>query len=371
MVQLARENPKVMAVTAAMAEGTGLLGFAREFPDRFFDVGIAEAHGVTFSAGLAVEGMRPVAAIYSTFLQRAYDQIIHDVALQHLPVVFALDRAGLVGEDGPTHHGVFDLSYLGCIPGMVVAAPRSGAELLGLMRSALQWTEGPFAIRYPRDQVPEGDMPAFPDPIPVGSWEELRPVAPVTFLAVGSMVAPALEAAEILEREGITPGVVNCRFVRPLDGAVLARVQERARHVVTLEESSVHGGFGSQVQHWFEGRPGAARPAVLTIGLPDVFIQHGSRRKLLEICGLTASEIAKRVRHLPQVAPEASRGQPAGGAAPAEGVARPEGIGLTEGISRTGGVGQTEGVGLAETGKPAAAAPSRTVAAHPGARLKR
>jgi 1-deoxy-D-xylulose-5-phosphate synthase len=261
-------------------------------------VGIAEAHGVTFSGGLAVEGMRPVAAIYSTFLQRAYDQIIHDVSLQRLPVVFCLDRAGLVGEDGPTHHGVFDLSYLGCIPGMVVAAPRNGTELLGLLQSGLSWSEGPFAIRYPRDQVPEEEMPELPGPIPVGSWEVLRPLARLTLLGVGSMVAPALEAAEILARQGIEAGVVNCRFVRPLDGSALARVGERARIVVTIEENVLSGGFGSQVAGWFDERPGVPRPVVSAIGLPDAFVEHGSRRRLLELCGLTAPQLAERVASL-------------------------------------------------------------------------
>ncbi len=295
MVRLARRDPRVVAVTAAMADGTGLLPFARAFPDRFFDVGIAEAHGVTFCAGLAVEGMRPVAAIYSTFLQRAYDQIIHDVAIQHLPVVFCLDRAGLVGEDGPTHHGTFDLSYLGCIPGLVLAAPRSGTELLGLLESALEWSEGPFAIRYPRDQVPEEEMPEFPGPIAVGSWEVLRPIAPLTFLAVGSLVDAACEAADQLRMAGRAAGVVNCRFIRPLDETILARVAERAERVVTLEENVLSGGFGSQVLRWFDEHPEAPRPVVSCFGLPDQFVVHGGRKKLLDLCGLTAARIGEAI----------------------------------------------------------------------------
>lgn len=297
MVRLAREDPKLVAVTAAMAEGTGLVPFAQEFPDRFFDVGIAEAHGVVFCSGLAMEGMRPVAAIYSTFLQRAFDAIVHDVAIPHLPVVFALDRAGLVGEDGPTHHGVLDLSYLGCIPGLVLAAPRNGTELLGLLRAGLAWRHGPFAIRYPREAVPEEGMPDFPEPIAVGSWEVLEPIASLTLLAVGSMVDPAREAAAVLREEGLEVGVVNCRFVRPLDGAILARVAEQAQHLVTLEENVLTGGFGSQVTRWFDEQPGVKRPVLTSIGLPDAFIEHGPRKKLLELCGLTSGQIVERLRN--------------------------------------------------------------------------
>ena len=296
LTRLAADHPRLLAVTAAMVDGTGLVPFARAYPGRFFDVGIAEAHASTFCAGLAMEGMRPVAAIYSSFLQRAYDQIIHDIALQHLPVVFCLDRAGLVGEDGPTHHGTFDLSYLGCVPGMVVAAPRHGTELLGLLQSALAWDGGPFAIRYPRDQVPEEEMPEFPGPIEVGTWVVLRDPAPLTLLAVGSMVPVAREAAEILAREGPPVGVINCRFVRPLDETLLARVAGAARWVVTLEENVLAGGFGSQVARWIENLPDGRRPHLSMIGLPDAFIEHGSRSELLELCGLTAAQVASRLR---------------------------------------------------------------------------
>jgi 1-deoxy-D-xylulose-5-phosphate synthase len=299
MLLLAEEKPELLAITAAMADGTGLLGYAERFPDRFFDVGIAEAHGVTFASGLAMEGMRPVVAIYSTFLQRAFDQIVHDVSIPRLPVVFCLDRAGLVGEDGPTHHGVFDLTYLGCVPGLVLAAPRNGTELLGLMRAAVSWRTGPFAIRYPREAVPEEEMPDFPEPISVGTWEVLHPIAPLTLLAVGSMVDPAVEAAAILRREGMEVGVVNCRFIRPLDPVVLSSVAEGAQRVVTLEENVLAGGFGSQVMRWFDGQSGVRAPRITSIGLPDAFVEHGSRRKLLELCGLTAGQIADRLRPPP------------------------------------------------------------------------
>ncbi len=296
MVRLAREDSRVNAVTAAMVDGTGLVRFARELPERFFDVGIAEAHAVAFCSGMALEGQRPVAAIYSTFLQRAFDQIVHDVALQHLPVVFCLDRAGLVGEDGPTHHGAFDLSYLGCVPGLVVAAPSTGAEMMGLLRCALQWTEGPFAIRYPRDIVPEEEMPGFPDPIEVGTWVVLRPPAMVTLLAVGSMVPVAREAADLLAPMGVSAGVVNCRFVRPLDPRVLGGLRGAGQRIVTLEENSLAGGFGSQVARWYDELPGPDRPQILSLGLPDRFVEHGSRGKLLELCGLTAGQVVARVR---------------------------------------------------------------------------
>lgn len=295
LTALGREDSRVVAVTAAMADGTGAMQFAEEFPERFFDVGIAEMHAVAFSAGMALEGMRPVVAIYSTFLQRAFDAIIHDVALQKLPVLFCLDRAGLVGEDGPTHHGAFDMSYLGCVPDLVLAAPRSGSELLGLMKAGLAWDRGPFVIRYPRDRVPEDTMPGFPDPIPVGSWEILRPLAGIALLAVGSMVDPALEAADLLKEEGIEAGVVNCRFLRPMDGAVLSRVADRSRHVVTLEENTVSGGFGGQVGRWLDEQATPGRPSLTRIGLPDAFVEHGSRRQLLDLCGLTAPRIVQQI----------------------------------------------------------------------------
>ncbi|MCA9755998.1 MAG: 1-deoxy-D-xylulose-5-phosphate synthase [Candidatus Eisenbacteria bacterium] len=295
MVRLAEEDPRVVAITAAMADGTGLVGFAETHPDRFFDVGIAEAHGVTFASGLAADGMRPFCAIYSTFLQRAYDQIVHDVAVQHLPVVFCLDRAGVVGEDGPTHHGTLDLSYLGCVPGLVLAAPRNGTELVGLLRSALAHEGGPFAIRYPRDTIPEKTVPLDAPAIPVGSWEVLRPVAPVTLLAVGTMVPIAEQVGDLLAADGTEAGVVNARFVRPLDDAVMRSVVEPAGYVVTLEENSVCGGFGSQVLGWLEENGVTDRVRVVHFGLPDSFVEHAPRKKLFELVGLTPQQIHARL----------------------------------------------------------------------------
>jgi 1-deoxy-D-xylulose-5-phosphate synthase len=291
MLEAASRLDNVVAVTAAMSSGTGLDDFAERFPSRFFDVGIAEAHGVCFAAGLACDGMRPVAAIYSTFLQRAFDQVVHDVAIQRLPVVFALDRAGLVGADGPTHHGTLDLSYLRCVPGMVISAPRDGNELRDLLWTGLHHDAGPFALRYPRGNVPEGYDPGRgPRRLPIGSWEVLAEGDDVALLAVGSMVSVALEAADLLGRQGLSAAVVSCRFVKPMDVEVLRTLRERCGALVTLEESSLSGGFGDGVLEELErlelGRDGVAR-----LGLPDRFVTHGSRERLLDDVGLTASHV--------------------------------------------------------------------------------
>ncbi len=289
--ELTKENPRIVGITAAMADGTGLVNYDGEFPKHFFDVGIAEAHGVTFAAGLAAEGMRPVVAIYSTFLQRAYDQIIHDVAVQKLPVVFCLDRAGLVGEDGPTHHGTMDLSYLGCIPKMVVAAPRNGSEFYGLLRTGLQHEGGPFAIRYPRDTIPEVEFPKVTEAIPLGTWETLRPIRPVTLLGTGTMVSVAEEVADRFAASGSEVGVVNARFIRPLDERVMEEIADQSGLVVTIEENNLPGGFGSQVLSWLERRNVLDRVRVVRFGLPDDFVEHGARKKLLELVGLTAPQV--------------------------------------------------------------------------------
>jgi 1-deoxy-D-xylulose-5-phosphate synthase len=296
MIRLGELFPDLVAITAAMAEGTGLQRFAQRYPDRFFDVGIAEAHAVCFAGGLATQGLRPVAAIYSTFLQRAYDQLIHDVALQRLPVVFALDRAGLVGEDGPTHHGAFDLSYLGCIPGMVVAAPKDAKELEDLLYTALRQHQGPFAIRYPRDAIPESRRPngEFHE-IPVGSWETLESGQEVLVLAVGSMVEAALRAAGELAPAGIHPTVVNARFVQPLDEGLLGDLVPRHRLVVTVEENVLEGGFGAKVARWVHDHLPDAEPQWLHLGIPPRFVEHGPRRKLLEMVGLDAAGIRRRI----------------------------------------------------------------------------
>ena len=297
MTTMAKRDPRVVAITAAMADGTGLVEYQKEVPDRFYDVGIAEAHGVCFAAGLATQGMRPVAAIYSTFLQRALDQIIHDVAVQHLPVIFCMDRAGLVGEDGPTHHGAFDLSYMRMIPGMVVSAPKDSNELRDLMETAVAHLDGPFAIRYPK-AGPKRETPERPPMLlPIGSWEELATGADVTFLAVGTMVEMALDAAELLARDGIAAGVVNCRFVKPLDQEMLFDVASRTARLVTLEENVLDGGFGSAVTEAFLAR-GSEMPAIHRRGIPDRFVTHGARGLLLKEIGLDAASTREFVLSL-------------------------------------------------------------------------
>jgi 1-deoxy-D-xylulose-5-phosphate synthase len=297
LTELAAEYPEVVAITAAMATGTSTDVFEKAYPDRFFDVGIAEAHGVTFAAGLATEGIKPVVAIYSTFLQRAYDSIVHDVALQDLPVLFVMDRAGIAGDDGATHHGGIDIAYLLPIPGMTIAAPRDADELIGLLRLGIEWKGGPFAIRIARDAVP-----ALPKPVKeiaateYGTWETLRQGRDLAILAVGTMVAPALAAAEALQREGVSATVVNARFVKPLDEATLERLFPHHTHLLTVEEGTVAGGFGTYVRAAVAERwPGVSGASM---GLPDAFVEHGERAELLGQLGLTAEGIAARSREL-------------------------------------------------------------------------
>lgn len=293
LIELSEKEERIVAITAAMAEGTGLVNFQKKYPDRFFDVGIAEAHAVTFAAGLAAEGMRPVAAIYSTFLQRAYDQIIHDVAIQHLPVVFALDRAGLCGADGPTHHGAFDLSYLGLIPTMIVTAPKDGDELRNLLYTAFSQDEAPFAIRYPKDScISLTDGHKF-QKLPIGSWEVLKEGRDLVMLAVGTMVTNALKAASQLEKSGYSVGVVNCRFIKPLDKNLLKQLVGKYEIILTIEENALSGGFGSQVAHYLLNNDINFRK-IHYLGIPDDFIEHGSRSILLENIGLSSEQISKK-----------------------------------------------------------------------------
>ncbi len=295
MVEAAGAFPNMVAITAAMPSGTGLSAFKERYPGRFYDVGIAEAHGVCFAAGMACGGARPVATIYSTFLQRAFDQIVHDVALQHVPVIFAIDRAGVVGADGPTHHGVLDLSYMRCVPGMVVSAPRNGNELRDLLWTALSQDTAPFAIRYPRDTVPDGFDPLLaPKAIPVGSWEFLDEGRDVVFLAVGSMVENARAARGELATRGISAGVVNCRFVKPLDRDAIRQARAVAGLLVTIEENNLPGGFGEGVLEALAG-DGLGPGAVLRLGLEDGFVTHGTRAELLAEVGLDSGGIVRRV----------------------------------------------------------------------------
>lgn len=295
LCRAATARDDVVAITAAMGEGTGLAEFTRRFPDRSFDVGIGEEHAVTFAGGLATAGRTPVVAIYSTFLQRAYDQVFHDLCLQRLHAVLCLDRAGLVGADGPTHHGVFDIAYLRHLPGMVLAAPRDGAELASMLAAALAG-ERVWAIRFPKAPVPALDWPV-PAPVELGQAEVLRDGSQAALIAYGSMVAPAWEAAARLAERGIEAAVVNARFAKPLDGALLASLAARVPLLVTIEEHAVAGGFGSAVLEALAAH-GAPSCRVELLGIPDRFIAHGSREALLGGLGLTAQGIAERVAEL-------------------------------------------------------------------------
>jgi 1-deoxy-D-xylulose-5-phosphate synthase len=295
LVELAREDERVVAITAAMPLGTGLTEFAERFPDRFYDIGIAEQHGVTFAAGLALEGLRPVVAIYSTFLQRAYDQIVHDVCLQQLPVVFAMDRGGIVGEDGPTHQGLFDLSYLRHIPGMVLMAPKDENELRRVLATAIQYEDGPIAFRYPRGSGYGVPLDKRIKPLKIGTGEVLREGSDILILAIGSTVYPALQAATLLEAEGIQATVVNSRFVVPLDEKLIDDLAGRHRVLMTVEENVVTGGFGSAVLEFLHRR-GRSLPCVHCLGIPALFVEHGAQAILRRKYHLDAEGIAHEVR---------------------------------------------------------------------------
>jgi len=286
LLHIAREDPRVVAVTAAMPDGTGLSIMNREFPERVFDVGICEQHAVTFAAGLATQGYVPVVAIYSTFLQRAFDQIVHDVCLQNLPVVFAIDRSGIVGRDGKTHQGIFDLSYLNCIPNMVISAPKDENELQHLLYTAVR-SNRPMAIRYPRGK----GCGAFLDPVlremPIGKWELMQDGRDVAVLALGAMVAPAVGAARRLSEYGVDVGVVNVRFAKPLDNELILEMAERTGRLVMVEENTRNSGFGSAVLGTVH-ESGIAGVRVKCIGLPDQFVEHGSREELCSAFKLDA-----------------------------------------------------------------------------------
>lgn len=293
LVEVAAINPAVVAITAAMPAGTGVTKFAGRFPERFFDVGIAEPHAVTLAAGLAAEGRRPVVAVYSTFAQRAYDQILHDVCLQNLPVVFALDRAGLVGEDGPTHHGVFDLSFLRNIPNLTIMAPKDENELRHMLYTAVA-LDGPAVIRYPRGGGPGVKTTEPLVKLEVGRAEELRPGKDVVLLAVGGMNAPCLAAADLLARQGIAAAVVNARFVKPLDEQLLRRLARDVGVIVTVEDNVLAGGFGAAVLEYINSQ-NLNWVKLFRVGLPDKFIEHGSRAELLAQYGLNGEGIAGHV----------------------------------------------------------------------------
>jgi 1-deoxy-D-xylulose-5-phosphate synthase len=306
LVRECERDGRVVGITAAMNSGTGLSILQKAMPERYFDVGIAEQQAILFAAGLALEGVKPVAAIYSTFLQRAYDQIVHDVCLQRLNVVFAIDRAGLVGDDGPTHHGVFDIAYLRCLPNIVLMAPRDEAMLVHMLRTAIDYDDGPIALRYPRGEGTGAPLPAQALPIAIGTGEILREGAVtaspsdsarsgrrVALIGYGSGVGKALEAAEELERQGIAVTVADARFAKPIDAGLMAQLAAEHDLLVTVEEGVLAGGFGSAV--WETLNDAGTTPRILRVGLPDRYVTHGKAALLHEEVGYTGTRIAERV----------------------------------------------------------------------------
>ena len=295
--QLAAEYGELVAITAAMPSGTGTNIFQKKWPDRFFDVGIAEGHAVTFAAGLATQGIRPVCAIYSTFLQRGYDSIIHDVAIQNLPVIFCMDRAGMVGDDGQTHMGLYDIPYMLAVPNMTVTAPRDGAEMIGLLRCALEHKTGPFCMRYPRDKAPsEPPQAAEVKAVPYGTWEMLRQGRQCALLPVGVMCAPAQQAADLLKADGLDVSVVNARFLKPIDRTMLEALVRDHTILVTIEDGCVVNGFGAYLAEMVQTIAPGVR--VIALGAPDKTYEHAPRAQQLAEVGLTAEGIAARVRAL-------------------------------------------------------------------------
>ena len=296
MVDMAATDERIIAVTAAMPEGTGLTEFSEIYPDRFFDVGIAEQHGVTFAAGMATEGYKPVVAIYSTFLQRAYDQVIHDVCIESLPVVFALDRGGIVGEDGATHHGVFDYSYLRSLPNMVVMAPKDENELCKMLATAIAHN-GPIAMRYPRGTAAGVEMDLDIKPLPIGKGEIMTEGEDILIFAIGKSVCDALEAQKRLNNEGISVQVVNCRFVKPLDADLIVSLAQKIPRIITAEENVLHAGFGSAVLECLMDA-GVTGIQVKRIGIPDTFVEHGKSELLRAKFGIDPDAIVKAARTL-------------------------------------------------------------------------
>jgi 1-deoxy-D-xylulose-5-phosphate synthase len=296
LIEMAEKDERVVAVTAAMPEGTGLAEFAEIYPDRFFDVGIAEQHGVTFAAGMATEGLKPVVAIYSTFLQRAYDQVLHDVCIDRLPVTFAIDRGGIVGEDGSTHHGLFDLSYLRCLPNMVIMAPADENELRSMLATALQH-DGPVAFRYPRGTAMGVELDKIVKPLRLGKGKVVKEGDDILILAIGNSVGDALEARETLNGLGITATVVNCRFVKPLDNDLICALAKKIPRVITIEENVRIGGFGSAVLEALNDE-GLTGIQVERIGIADTFVEHGPQQLLRSLYGVDAPAIVKAAKRL-------------------------------------------------------------------------
>ena len=294
LIQLSKEDPKIVAVTAAMPEGTGLDKFAKTFPERMFDVGIAEEHAVTFCGGMATQGMKPIAAIYSTFLQRAFDQVFHDVAIMDLPVVFALDRGGIAGADGPTHHGIYDMAYLRIFPNMVCMAPKDENELRHMLKTAFECGH-PASLRYPRGNGVGVELDAELKALPVGKGEVLREGADATIFAIGNEVWPSMQAAETLAKENINVAVINARFIKPLDDELIKKYCVPNSYIITVEEGSLAGGFGAAVMERCEAL-GIENVRFHRIGIPDEYVHHGGQDVLRAQYDLHAEGIAKRVR---------------------------------------------------------------------------
>ena len=307
LCELAREDKRLVAITAAMQSGTGLEDFSKEFPDRFYDIGIAEQHAVTFAAGFALEGMKPIVAIYSTFLQRAYDQVQQDVCLQNLPVVFAMDRGGIVGEDGPTHHGVFDFSYLRHLPNLVVMAPKDEEELRHMIKTAVEYP-GPIAFRYPRGKGVGAETPSPLRALPLGKGELLREGDDAVIVAIGSTVLPSLRAADVLAEAGISAAVINARFLKPLDGDLMGDWAARTGRVLTVEENVLQGGFGSAVLELLQEK-GLHEVRVKRLGIPDRFVEHGPQAILRARYGIDEGGIVSGVRQLVEEQKSPSRCQ--------------------------------------------------------------
>ena len=298
LVKLAQDNPRLVAITAAMPEGTGLDAFGKQFPERFYDVGIAEQHGATFAAGLATQGLVPVVAIYSTFMQRAYDQVIHDICLQKLHVVIAMDRGGFVGEDGPTHHGMFDFSFLRAVPNLIVMAPKDENELQHMLKTAVE-CDLPVSLRYPRGAGVGAILDEAPQTLPIGKGEIVfdQKGAELAIIAIGACVYPAVTAARILQAEGIPTLVINARFVKPLDEELLIETAKKIKKFITVEENALMGGFGSAVLELLADN-GASGVAVTRLGVPDEFAPHGPVRELRRMFGLDAEGIAATARKM-------------------------------------------------------------------------
>jgi 1-deoxy-D-xylulose-5-phosphate synthase len=306
LIELAEKDPRVLAITPAMPGGSGLLKFAEKFPNRMLDVGIAEQHAATLCAGLAAECMKPVFAVYSTFMQRAYDQIVHDICRMNLNVAFAIDRAGFVGPDGETHHGVYDIAFLRSIPNIVVMMPKDENELRHMLKTSIEYNDGPIAVRYPRISGLGVELDPELKTIPIGSWEVVREgKGPLAFLAVGPMVQLALEAAEVLKQEGMDVRVVNARFIKPLDEAMLLKLAEEGLRIMTLEEGTQMGGFGSAVLEFYSSHNIYDTP-VKIVGIPDYFVEHGSVKEQRSEVGLTVSNIVSQAHML---LPRARRGK--------------------------------------------------------------